>query len=84
MKVLLTWDDNGFRDLYHSQFEEHFPRARYQGRVFADLACAMVDGTRVISDFRVMGDQRELLGRSRPSSVCEEAKCSVWHGNEST
>jgi hypothetical protein len=28
-----------------------------RGRVFADLACATADGTRAISDFRVMGDQ---------------------------
>src|ERR1700756_3586871 len=33
-----------------------------RGRVFADLACAIADGSRVISDFRVMGDQRELFG----------------------
>ena len=33
-----------------------------RGRVFADLACAIADGARVISDFRVMGDQAELLG----------------------
>jgi hypothetical protein len=33
-----------------------------RGRVFADLACAIADGARVISDFRVLGDQRELLG----------------------
>src|SRR5579863_4889927 len=33
-----------------------------RGRVFCDLACAIADGARVISDFRVMGDQRELLG----------------------
>ena len=33
-----------------------------RGRVMADLACAIADGARVISDFRVMGDQRELLG----------------------
>jgi hypothetical protein len=32
------------------------------GRVMTDLACAIADGARVISDFRVMGDQRELLG----------------------
>ena len=31
-------------------------------RVLADLACAIADGARVISDFRVMGDQRELFG----------------------
>src|SRR5271169_3249830 len=28
----------------------------------ADLACAVADGARVISDFRVMRDQRELFG----------------------
>ena len=35
---------------------------RDRGRVFANLACAIADGARVISDFRVMGDQRELFG----------------------
>ena len=33
-----------------------------RGRVMADLACAVADGARVISDFRVMSDQRELFG----------------------
>ena len=33
-----------------------------RGRVFADLACAIADEARVISDFRVMDDQRELFG----------------------
>src|SRR5271167_4848249 len=33
-----------------------------RGRVMADLACAVADGARVISDFRVMRDQRELFG----------------------
>jgi hypothetical protein len=33
-----------------------------RGRVLSDLACAIGDGARVISDFRVMGDQRELFG----------------------
>ncbi|MGH3226147.1 MAG: hypothetical protein ACRDPY_46980 [Streptosporangiaceae bacterium] len=33
-----------------------------RGRVLADLACAVADGARVISDFRVMGDQAELFG----------------------
>jgi hypothetical protein len=33
-----------------------------RGRVLADLACAIGDGARVISDFRVMTDQRELFG----------------------
>jgi hypothetical protein len=34
-----------------------------RGRVLADLGCAIADGARVISDFRVMGDQRELFGQ---------------------
>ena len=33
-----------------------------RGRVLADLACAVADGARVICDFRVMADQRELFG----------------------
>jgi hypothetical protein len=33
-----------------------------RGRVLADLACAIADGGRVISDFRVMSDQGELFG----------------------
>jgi hypothetical protein len=33
-----------------------------RGRVLSDLACAIADGAQVISDFRVMGDQRELFG----------------------
>lgn len=32
------------------------------GRVAADLACAIAGGVRAISDFRVMGDQREVFG----------------------
>jgi hypothetical protein len=37
-----------------------------RGRVFSDLACAIVDGARVISDFRVTGDQQELSQASPP------------------
>jgi len=33
-----------------------------RSRVVADLACAIADGARVISDFRAMSDQPELLG----------------------
>ena len=33
-----------------------------RGPVLADLACSIADGARVLSDFRVMGDQRELFG----------------------
>ena len=40
-----------------------------RGRVLADLACAIADGARVISDFRVMGDQGDG-GEGRPSPSC--------------
>jgi hypothetical protein len=43
------------------------PGGHDRGQVFADLACAIADGARVISDFRVIGDQRELFGRLRRS-----------------
>ena len=33
-----------------------------RGRVTADLACAIADGGEVISDFRVLSDQKELFG----------------------
>jgi Transposase DDE domain group 1 len=33
-----------------------------RGRVTADLACAIADGSEAISDFRVMTDQKELFG----------------------
>ena len=33
-----------------------------RGRVATDLACAIADGSEVISGFRVMGDQKELFG----------------------
>lgn len=36
--------------------------AHDRGRVLADLACAIADGGEAISDFRVIGDQRELFG----------------------
>jgi hypothetical protein len=33
-----------------------------RGRVTADLACAIADGSEVISDFRVLAGQKELFG----------------------
>ena len=33
-----------------------------RGRVTADLACAIADGSEVISGFRVLADQKELFG----------------------
>lgn len=34
-----------------------------RGRVLADLACAVAGGSEVISDFRVLADQKELFGQ---------------------
>jgi Transposase DDE domain group 1 len=34
-----------------------------RGRVLADISCAIADGARAISDFRVMGDQDEVFGQ---------------------
>src|SRR5215472_4197097 len=44
-----------------------------RGRVLADLACAIADGAEVISDFRVMGDQRELFGLVASVPTCWRA-----------
>jgi hypothetical protein len=41
-----------------------------RGRVLADLACAIADGAEVISDFRVMADQRELFGLVASVPTC--------------
>ena len=54
-----------------------------RGRVLADLACAVADGARVISDFRVMSDQRELFGpvASVPTAwrtLAEIARGGAW------
>ena len=55
-----------------------------RGRVVSDLACAIADGARVISDFRVMGDQRELFGlvasvptaRRAPKEIAGAGDCA--------
>jgi hypothetical protein len=44
-----------------------------RGQVMADLACAIADGAEVISDFRVMGDQRELFGLVASVPTCWRA-----------
>ena len=44
-----------------------------RGRVLADLACAIADGAEAISDFRVMGDQRELFGLVASVPTCWRA-----------
>jgi Transposase DDE domain group 1 len=44
-----------------------------RGRVLADLACAIADGAEVISDFRVMADQRELFGLVASVPTCWRA-----------
>jgi hypothetical protein len=44
-----------------------------RGRVLADLACAIAAGAQVISDFRVMGDQREVFGLVASVPTCWRA-----------
>ena len=59
-----------------------------RGRVLADLACAIADGAEVISDFRVMADQRELFGLVASVPTCWRAlneiagrRASRWRGS---
>jgi len=51
-----------------------------RGRVLADLACAIADGAEVISDFRVMSDQRELFGLVASVPTCWRALEEVAGG----
>jgi hypothetical protein len=51
-----------------------------RGRVLADLACAIADGAEVISDFRVMSDQRELFGLVASVPTCWRALNEVAAG----
>jgi hypothetical protein len=41
--------------------------AHHRGRVLAGLACAIADGDKAISDFRVIGDQRDRLSAESPA-----------------
>jgi hypothetical protein len=51
-----------------------------RGRVLADVACAVADGARVISDFRVMGDQRGAVraGGVRADGVADAEGDRRW------
>jgi hypothetical protein len=51
-----------------------------RGRVLADLACAIADGAEVISDFRVMADQRELFGQVASVPTCWRALNEIAAG----
>jgi hypothetical protein len=51
-----------------------------RGRVLADLACAIADGGEVISDFRVMGDQKELFGPVASVPTCWRALNEIAGG----
>jgi hypothetical protein len=51
-----------------------------RGRVLADLACAIADGAEVISDFRVIGDQRELFGQVASVPTCWRALNEIATG----
>ena len=54
--------------------------AHDRGRVLADLACAIADGAEVISDFRVMADQRELFGKVASVPTCWRALDEIAGG----
>jgi hypothetical protein len=51
-----------------------------RGQVLADLACAIADGAEVISDFRVMADQRELFGLVASVPTCWRALSEIAGG----
>ena len=55
-----------------------------RGRLVADLACAIADGAEVISDFRVMGDQRELFGPVASVPTCWRALEEIAAGGTRT
>ena len=46
-------------------------------RVIADLACAIADGTEVISNFRVMADQGEVFGLVASVPMCWRALAEI-------
>ena len=53
-----------------------------RGRVLADLACAIADGAEVISDFRVMADQREVFGLVASVPTCWRALDEIAAGGQ--
>jgi hypothetical protein len=53
-----------------------------RGRLLADLACAIADGGEAISDFRVIGDQRELFGKVASVPTCWRALDEIADGGE--
>jgi Transposase DDE domain group 1 len=55
-----------------------------RGRVLADLACAIADGARVISDFRVMTDQQELFGLVASVPTVWRTLKEIAHGQTRT
>jgi Transposase DDE domain group 1 len=50
--------------------------------VLADLACAIAGGAEVISDFRVMADQRELFGKVASVPACWRALNEIAAGGQ--
>jgi hypothetical protein len=55
-----------------------------RGRVLADLACAIADGGETISDFRVIGDQRELFGPAASVPTVWRALSEIAAGGTKT
>jgi hypothetical protein len=55
-----------------------------RGRVAADLACAIAGGAEVISDFRVMTDQRQLFGPVASVPTCWRTLDEIAAGGQRT
>jgi hypothetical protein len=51
-----------------------------RGRVLADLACVIADGAEVISDFRVLADERQLFGLVASVPTCWRALSEIAGG----
>ena len=58
------------------------PGGHDRGRVLPGMACAIADGAHVISDFRVMGGQRELSGPVAPVPVAWRALSEIAAGGD--
>ena len=55
-----------------------------RGRVLADVACAIADGARGFSDFRVLADQSELFGQVASVPTVYRALEEIAKGGEAT
>ena len=54
------------------------------GRVLADISCAIADGARAISDFRVLADQKEAFGQVASVPTVYRTLEEIADGGEKT